>query len=108
MTKKIYLETLKCPGSLYFPQLTALLKYLGFTIHEVKSTLKPTQQIEFLGFIIDSTKMTVTIRKDKMIAITNKIKKLMATKFPTIRRLAIVTGSVISLLPVVHLGIFSL
>ena len=57
----------------------------------------PTQKIEFLGFIIDSNKMTVTISKDKMIAITNKIKKLMATTFATIRQLA-------SLFPAVPLG----
>ena len=50
----------------------ALLKYLGFTIHE--KNLSWTQQIELFGFIIDSTKMTVTISRDKMIAITKKIK----------------------------------
>ena len=48
--------------------------------------------------------MTVTISKDKMIAITNKIKMLMATTFPTIRRLASVIGSVISLFPAIPLG----
>ena len=79
---------------------TALVEYLGFTIHKVKSILKPTQQIEFLGFMNDSTKMTVTISKDKIIAITNKIKKLMATTFPTIRQLASIT----SLCPAVPLG----
>ena len=84
---------------------TVLLKYLGFTIHEVKSIFKPTQRIEILSFITDSTKMTVTISKDKMIAITNKIMKLMATTFPTIRQLAFVIGSVvIFLLPAVSSG----
>ena len=84
---------------------TVLLKYLGFTIHEVKSVFKPTQRIETLSFITDSTKMTVTISKDKMIAITNKISKLMATTFPTIRQLAFVIGSVvIFLLPAVSSG----
>ena len=82
----------------------ALLEYLGFTIDETKSILKPTQQINFLGFIIGPTKMTVTISKEKMIAITNKTKKLMATTFPTIRQLASVIGSVISLSPTVPLG----
>ena len=82
----------------------ALLEYLGFTIHEAKSILKPTQRIEFLGFIIDSTKITVTISKEKMIAITNKIKKLMTIKFPKIRQLASVIGSVISLFPAVPSG----
>ena len=81
-----------------------LLKYLDFTIHEAKSILKPTQRIEFLGFITDSTKMTVTIRKDKMSTITNKIRKLMTTTFLTIRQLASVRGFVISLFPAVPLG----
>ena len=57
--------------------------------------MKLTQRIEFLGFIIDSTKVTVTVSKDKMIAITNKVKNLMAATFPAIRQLASVTGSVI-------------
>ena len=48
--------------------------------------------------------MTVTISKDKIIGITNKIKKLMATIFPTIRQLGSVIGSVISLFPAVPLG----
>ena len=82
----------------------ALLKYLGFTIHEAKSILKPTQRIEFLGLIIDSTKMNFTISQDKMIAITDKIKILMGTTFPTIRQLASVIDSVIFLFPAVALG----
>ena len=53
--------------------------------------------------MINSTKMTVTISKDKMVAMTNKIKKLMATTFPTTRQLASVIGSVISLFPAVPL-----
>ena len=68
-----YIET-QCLGNV--EATIALLKYLRFTIHEAKSILKPTRQIEFLAFINDSTKMTVTISKGKIIAITNKIKKL--------------------------------
>ena len=82
----------------------ALLKYLGFTINETKSILKPTQQIEFLSFITDSTKMTVTISIAKMIAIINKIRKLMATTFPTIIPFVFVIGSIISLFLAVPLG----
>ena len=41
----------KCLGNVEVT--AALLNYLGFTIHEAKSILKPTQRIEFLGFIID-------------------------------------------------------
>ena len=36
----------------------ALLQELGFTIHPEKLGLTPTQQIIFLGFVIDSVKMT--------------------------------------------------
>ena len=79
----------------------ALLKYLGFTIHEI---FKPKQQNEFLDFIIDSAKMTVTTSKDKMIAITNKTKTLMAATFPTIRQLASMIYSVITLFPAVCSG----
>ena len=43
---------------------------LGFNIHEDKSVLKPVQTIEYLGHIINSKDMTVTLtqkRKDKLL-----------------------------------------
>ena len=48
-----YIETL-CLGNV--EATITLLKYLGFTIHEAKSTLKATQQIEFLTFIVTQPK----------------------------------------------------
>lgn len=48
-----------------------LLDKAGFTIHPVKSEFKPSQVIEFLGFIIDSKKFHVQ---------------------PTVKRIATVTG----------------
>ena len=36
-----------------------LLQELGFTINIKKSILEPTQQIEFLGLILDSIQMKV-------------------------------------------------
>ena len=41
-----------------------LLIKLGFEIHEQKSILKPTQELEFLGFVINSKNMTISINKD--------------------------------------------
>ena len=61
------------------------VEYLVFTIHQIKSTLMVTQQIENLSLIIDSTKMTVKIYKSKMISNTNRIKTLVAINLPTIR-----------------------
>ena len=47
-----------------------LLLSLGFTINTEKSVLAPTQHLEFLGFILDSISMTITLtekRKQKKI-----------------------------------------
>ena len=38
---------------------------LGFIIHHEKSQLIPTQKMTFLGFAIDSTKMTQKFKKQK-------------------------------------------
>lgn len=37
----------------------------GFTIHPEKSVLEPAQKIAFLGFLIDSIKMIVTLTPKK-------------------------------------------
>ena len=49
----------------------ALLRELGFTIHPEKSVLVPTQQIIFLGFVIDSVKMTIALNEERKQSITN-------------------------------------
>ena len=38
-----------------------LFQSLGFTIHPAKSTLVPTQEIELLGFALDSVKMKIKV-----------------------------------------------
>ena len=45
--------------------VVALLWKLGFTIHPQKSVLVPTQQITFLGFVIDSAKMAATLTEER-------------------------------------------
>ena len=42
-----------------------LLQSLGFTIHPKKSTMTPTQHIEFLGFKLDSLNMTISVTEEK-------------------------------------------
>ena len=41
------------------------LQDLGFVIHSGKSKFIPTQKITFLGFIIDTSKMTLTLTTEK-------------------------------------------
>ena len=43
----------------------ALIRELGFTIHPEKSVLALPQQIIFLGFVIDSVKMTITLTEER-------------------------------------------
>ena len=76
----------------------SLLESLGFAIHEGKSILNPTQEIEFLGFVFNSVTMTISITKGKTEAII-LIRRFLENKSPTIRELASVIGSVISSYP---------
>lgn len=54
------------PQSLmYFIQRTiTLFQSLGFTIHSEKCQLVPSQKVNFLGFILDSIAMTVSMKLD--------------------------------------------
>ena len=47
-----------------------LLQRLGFVVHPTKSVLRPTKQIQYLGVIVSSDDMTITLtpeRKQKMV-----------------------------------------
>jgi len=82
-----------------------LLISLGFMIHPLKYAVVPTQVIEFLGFILDSTNMTVRL-PDRKIA---KISSLCQTfcqenKSFTIRQVASLLGSLTSCFSAVEFG----
>ena len=50
-------------------RLSQLFESLGFTINVKKSSFEPSQQLTFLGYIIDSTQMTIsptTKKKEKL------------------------------------------
>ena len=81
-----------------------LLLKLEFIVHQKKSGLTPTQKIELLGFIIDFNSMTIEIKGDNAAHILLKIRKFLQNLSPTIRKLASVVGSVISIFPAVPLG----
>ena len=81
-----------------------LLQQLGFTIHPDKSILTPTQQITFLGFDIDSEKMTMSLTKNKKEKIIRLCSQLLHNKCPTIRELAQVIGNIVASFPAVTYG----
>ena len=65
-----------------------LLQELGFTIHPEKSVLVPTQQIIFLGFVIDSVKMTITLTDERKQSIYTLCQNILSDYQATIREVA--------------------
>ena len=81
-----------------------LFDSLGLTIHPEKSVFKPVQQIEFLGFTIDSVSMTVTLTSRKQDKIIQLAQTLLSAKKVTIRELASFIGNVVAADPAVPMG----
>ena len=92
----------ECLGNVH--KTVSLLASLGFTIHEGKSVLEPTQSIEFLGFITNSVSINIKINPKKSHTIIERIKNFLDHKKPTTEQLALVIGSCISLFPALPLG----
>jgi hypothetical protein len=76
-----------------------LMEDLGFMISQKKSVLEPTKRIEFLGVVIDSEKMLVTLTEKKTRKILNRVEDLMGLETCTIRQLAQVLGVLQATLP---------
>lgn len=77
----------------------ALLQKLGFTIHPLKSQLDPSTRIIFLGFIIDSVSMTVSLTPEKKEKLVILINVVLAHSKVTIETVASVIGKIVSSLP---------
>ena len=76
-----------------------LFTNLGFTIHPVKSVLQPQQKIDFLGFVLDSITMTVTLTAAKAIKVRSACQNSLFKKTTTIRSVAQVIGFCVSSFP---------
>ena len=73
-----------------------LLQSLGFTIHPDKSILVPTQRIEFLGFIIDTVRMTVELPSRKVLQIQADSKSILARKCISVREVSSLLGKYVA------------
>ena len=82
----------------------SLLQALGFNINERKSVLTPTQSLEFLGFIISSTAMTLTLTPCRKSNIADVCTKLLLHTRQKIRFVSSVIGMLIAALPAVSHG----
>ena len=69
---------------------------LGFTIHPIKSVLDPVQEIEFLGFMVNSVNMTLSLTSKKRRKIKILCEDVMKTKRPSIREVAKLIGNMVA------------
>ena len=62
-----------------------LFTKLGFTVHPVKSVLQPQQKIDFLGFLLNSITMMVTLTESKAVKVKSACENLLHQRTTTIR-----------------------
>ena len=73
-------------------EVITLLHLLGFIINWDKSSLTPSQQIHFLGFMIDSVLMTMSLPKEKVKNIARSCQAVLKQETVTVRDLSRVLG----------------
>ncbi len=81
-----------------------LITRLGFVVHLSKSVFEPTQILEFLGFLLNSRIMTVTLTSKKVTKIFIACEHLLKQTSITISELASLIGTLVSTFPRVELG----
>ena len=73
-----------------------LLQSLGFTIHPDKSVLKPTQEIEFLGYLINTVTMMISLPLRKVEKIEADSRRLLDNPSTTVREVASLLGQYVA------------
>ena len=81
-----------------------LFDSLGFTINLQKSVLRPTQQIEYLGFILDSCNMTVSLSERKKQKIKSLCQSVKMHPTCTVRDYAQLIGNLVAAVPGVDMA----
>ena len=73
-------------------KIVALLEKLGFHLNTKKSSLEPSQTVEFLGFVIDSIKMIIQLTTKKKESLVELCKQVLNQQYVTIRVVAKLLG----------------
>ena len=81
-----------------------LLQDLGFNVNDKISVFTPTQKLEFLGFILDSLLMTITLTARRKVALLDACSKLLQKSRQKIRVVSTVIVVIIAALPGVKHG----
>ena len=77
---------------------------LGFVIHPEKSVLVPSQEMEFLGFLLNSVNMTIRLPPTKAERVRLACQSLLCKSKMSIREVAQVIGLIVSSFPGVQFG----
>ena len=83
---------------------TQLFTRLGFVIHPTKSVFLPTQCLEFLGFLLDSTSMTVRLTPKKADMVVVLCRKALRARELSICEVTSLIGTLVSTFPGVEFG----
>ena len=78
-----------------------LLIGLGFIINLKKSVLTPTQQLEFLGFTVNSQKMTISLPSDKLYTLKKLSEKIKNRGRTTVQELSRLLGMMVAAHPAI-------
>ena len=81
-----------------------MFEKIGFIVHEKKSVFQPVQKLKFLGFLIDSVLMLVTLPQDKVNNIISVCTDLFNREWASLRDIAKVIGNLVSVFPAVEQG----
>ena len=69
-----------------------ILQHLGFLINITKSYLEPTSTLEFLGVIVDSGEMTLSLSKEKPLKVQNHCQEILKKGKVVVRELSKLIG----------------
>ena len=78
-----------------------LLVALGFVINMKKCAMHPVQSIGFLGFVLDSRKMSISLPTEKLKALQKTATKLSCQQTGTVRQLAQLLGMMVAAHPAI-------
>ena len=84
----------KCEQSIQV--LCETVESLGFKVHPEKSVFQPKTEITFLGFLLNSREMIVTLNEDKIQKFKRSANDLLNNSKPTIREVAGLIGLMIA------------
>ena len=91
----------KNKASLHMLLALDVLESLGFVINYGKSVLTPTHEINFLGFLVNTAHMIISLPPEKVQKVVADAQTILDTKTPTARQLARTVGLLSSCIPAV-------